>query len=94
MLVASDPTVLVVFCGFPVVCLCRASEHDKHVYPSLFLPCGRRGTSASPAAITIPPGSQVVIDSQISYELPEKSFLELYSPETLSCTKPLLCPGF
>ncbi|KAJ9068807.1 hypothetical protein DSO57_1024996 [Entomophthora muscae] len=47
----------------------------------------------APATIIIPPGSQVVIDSQISYELPEKSFLELYSPESLSCTKPCLCPG-
>ncbi|KAJ9080378.1 hypothetical protein DSO57_1025688 [Entomophthora muscae] len=28
MLVASDPTVQVVFCGFPVVCLCCASEHN------------------------------------------------------------------
>lgn len=46
-----------------------------------------------PAAITILLGSQVVIDSQISYELPEKSFLELCSPESLSCTKPCLCPG-
>ncbi|KAJ9084658.1 hypothetical protein DSO57_1022024 [Entomophthora muscae] len=46
-----------------------------------------------PAAIIILPGSQVIIDSQISYKLPEKLFLELYSPGFLSCREPWLCPG-
>ncbi|KAJ9059454.1 hypothetical protein DSO57_1002031 [Entomophthora muscae] len=45
------------------------------------------------AAITIPPGSQVMIDSQISYEMTERLFLELYSPKFLSYKEPWLCPG-
>ncbi|KAJ9050481.1 hypothetical protein DSO57_1013936 [Entomophthora muscae] len=43
--------------------------------------------------VTIPPGSQVILDSQISYELPEQTFLELYSPPLLGCNEPYLCPG-
>ncbi|KAJ9065963.1 hypothetical protein DSO57_1014370 [Entomophthora muscae] len=36
MLVASDPTVLVLFCGlgFPVACLCCAPEHDRIIAPN------------------------------------------------------------
>ena len=45
------------------------------------------------AAIIIPAGSQVVIDSKISYELPNCTFLELYSPDSLGRCEPRLCPG-
>ena len=44
-------------------------------------------------AATIPPGSQIIVDSQISYELPEQTFLELYSPLPLGRSEPHLCPG-
>ena len=44
-------------------------------------------------ATTIPPGSQVLVDLQVSYELPEKTFLELFSPESLGQKEPHLCPG-
>ncbi|KAJ9084038.1 hypothetical protein DSO57_1028242 [Entomophthora muscae] len=40
-------------------------------------------------AITIPPGSQAILDSQILYELPECTFLELYSPPLLSHSEPV-----
>lgn len=45
------------------------------------------------SAVTIPPGSQAILDSQISYELPERTFLELYSPPLLGRSEPYLCPG-
>ncbi|KAJ9054553.1 hypothetical protein DSO57_1013040 [Entomophthora muscae] len=45
------------------------------------------------SAVTIPPGSQAILDSQISYELPERTFLELYSLPSVGCNKPYLCPG-
>ena len=45
------------------------------------------------SAVTISPGSQAIIDSQILYELPERTFLELYSPPSLGRNKPYLCPG-
>ncbi|KAJ9053206.1 hypothetical protein DSO57_1026511 [Entomophthora muscae] len=43
--------------------------------------------------VTVPPGSQDILDSQILYELPERTFLELYSPPLLGRNKPYLCPG-
>ncbi|KAJ9075308.1 hypothetical protein DSO57_1037314 [Entomophthora muscae] len=45
------------------------------------------------SAVTIPPGSQTILDSQILYELPKRTFLELYSPPLLVRNKPYLCPG-
>ena len=47
----------------------------------------------APSAGTIPPGSQVLIDSHVSLELPSKTFLEMYSPKGLARTEPHLCPG-
>ncbi|KAJ9084864.1 hypothetical protein DSO57_1019642 [Entomophthora muscae] len=45
------------------------------------------------SAVTILPGSQAILDSQISYELPERTFFELYSSPSLGRNKPYLCPG-
>ena len=45
------------------------------------------------SAVTIPPGSQVLVDSLTSYELPSKTFLEIYAPESLSRFEPHICPG-
>ena len=47
----------------------------------------------APQALYIPPGSQVIVDSQVSYKLPDKTFLELYSPTSLGRNNPHLCPG-
>ncbi|KAJ9068034.1 hypothetical protein DSO57_1032865 [Entomophthora muscae] len=45
------------------------------------------------SAMTIPPGYQAILDSQILYELPERTFLDLYSPPLLGRNEPYLCPG-
>ncbi|KAJ9059458.1 hypothetical protein DSO57_1002035 [Entomophthora muscae] len=61
-------------------------------YPSSFLPCGGRGTSTSTSSYHHSPGIPSG-DFQSSYELPEKLFLELYSPESLSFKEPRLFSG-
>ncbi|KAJ9090468.1 hypothetical protein DSO57_1002361 [Entomophthora muscae] len=45
------------------------------------------------SSVTIPPGLQAILDSQISYELPEQTFLELYSPPSLGRNKSYLFTG-
>lgn len=56
--------------------------------PSMACPASEGIPLLAPSAVTIPPGSQVILDSQISYELPECTFLEFYSPPFLGHNKP------
>ncbi|KAJ9075482.1 hypothetical protein DSO57_1035723 [Entomophthora muscae] len=67
------------------------------IYPHCFslnsASCHLTLTLLATSAVTIPPGSQAILDSQILYELPERTFLELYSPPLLGCNEPYLCLG-
>ncbi|KAJ9078073.1 hypothetical protein DSO57_1010677 [Entomophthora muscae] len=70
---------------------CTHSSNIK--YPPMAFPASKGIPLLATSAVTIPPGSQAVLDSQISYELPEQTFLELYSPPFLGRNKPYFCPG-
>ncbi|KAJ9071815.1 hypothetical protein DSO57_1033320 [Entomophthora muscae] len=61
--------------------------------PPMVCPASEGIPLLATSSVTILPGSQAILDSQISYELPECTFLELYSPPLLGRNKPYLCPG-
>ncbi|KAJ9076868.1 hypothetical protein DSO57_1022073 [Entomophthora muscae] len=56
--------------------------------PPMACPTSEGISLLATSAVTIPPGSQAILDSQILYELPG-----LYSPPSLGRNKPYLFPG-
>ncbi|KAJ9062975.1 hypothetical protein DSO57_1004920 [Entomophthora muscae] len=62
-------------------------------FPPMACPASEGIPLLATCAVTISPGSQAILDSQILYELPKCMFLELYSPPLLGRKKPYLCPG-
>ncbi|KAJ9054181.1 hypothetical protein DSO57_1017321 [Entomophthora muscae] len=69
------------------------THSSKMKFPPMACPASEGIPLLAMSAVTIPPGSQAILDSQILYELPERTFLELYSPSLLGCNKHYLCPG-
>ncbi|KAJ9073934.1 hypothetical protein DSO57_1011386 [Entomophthora muscae] len=70
---------------------CTHSSNIK--CPSMACPASEGISLLATSAVTIPPGSQAILDSQILYELLKCTFLELYSPPLLGRNIPYLCPG-